>query len=104
MEISICYDPKQVLLMKPFELLVQVIQPVKWVCGPNGKTKTQKADPISVGPANFTMDISWDIFLTHIATLLKCQQNQLSIVAGPDGPASDTRGGWWGESGWNAYK
>ncbi|KAH9973420.1 hypothetical protein BJV74DRAFT_798980 [Russula compacta] len=64
-----------------FELAVQVTQPVKHLHPPqaNGKTKNVRADPIIVGPINLSTHSGWDGFLQEIATLIKCQVDQLVV-------------------------
>ncbi|KAH9969962.1 hypothetical protein BJV74DRAFT_909308 [Russula compacta] len=64
-----------------FELAVQVTQPVKCLRPPqaNGKTKNVYADPIIVGPINLSTHSGWDGFLQEIATLIKCQVDQLAV-------------------------
>jgi hypothetical protein len=63
----------------PFEYLVQVILPNKCVRTGNRKTKVEKAEPLSFGPANMKANIGWDHFTAAIAGLVKCQPPQLCI-------------------------
>ena len=65
----------------PFEYLVQVILPNKRVRTGNRKTKVEKTEPFSFGPANMKADIGWDDFTAAVAGLVHviCQPLQLCI-------------------------
>jgi hypothetical protein len=62
-----------------FELMLSVIQPPKRVRTANKKTKTEKQDTLSVGPANCTTAIGWDGFLATISRMLDVTPGNLAI-------------------------
>ena len=62
----------------PFEIVVHVIQPTKRARTSSRKAK-DKSEPVSVGPANLTADITWGEFLSALADLLRCQAAGLRV-------------------------
>jgi hypothetical protein len=62
----------------PFELLIQVVQPIKRARGATKKTKGEEVK--SYGPISFTADISWDNFIATIAKELSCRDEQLNVT------------------------
>ena len=63
----------------PFEVVIHVIQPAKRPRPTSRKTKADKTEPVSVGPANLTADITWDVIISTLADILKCQTAGLHI-------------------------
>jgi hypothetical protein len=61
-----------------FEIVVHVIQPTKRA-RTSGRKAKDKSQPVSVGPANLTADITWGEFLLVLADLLRCQAAGLRV-------------------------
>ena len=62
-----------------FEITLSVLQPAKRVRTAAKRTKTEKSEPLAVGPEIFNTSMEWGEFLASIAKMLSVQPGNLAI-------------------------
>ena len=62
-----------------FEITLPVLQPAKCVHTAAKRMKTEKSDPLAVGPEIFNTGMKWGEFLGSIAKMLSVQPGNLTI-------------------------